>query len=89
MLYFYKETEKAMLFTTKEIGATKAVKLPNGNTVNVKVQVDDVKFAMVSKGEEDWGTLKAGDAVALVCSDSIVIDKDGEPCENLYWATIK
>jgi hypothetical protein len=88
MLYFFRETEKAILFTTKEIGATKTVKLPNGNTVEVKVQTADVQFAMVSKGDQDWGTLKAGDKVPLTCSDSKVILQDGTEAENLYWATV-
>jgi len=88
MLYFFRETEKAILFTTKEIGAKKAVKLSNGKTVEVKVQIADVKFAMVSKGDQDWGTFKAGEQVPLQCSDSKVILEDGTEADNLYWATV-
>jgi len=90
MLYFFKESEtgKALIFSTEKIGATKELKLPNGKIVNVKVQVDNVKFAMVAKGDEDWGEMQFGEKVSLNCTDSKVIKKDGTPCENLYWATV-
>lgn len=88
MLYFYKETEKALLFTTGVIGAKKEVKLPNGNIVQVRVQTDDVKFAMVAKDEQDWGTFKAGDTAPLKCSDKKVLLQDGTQADNLYWATV-
>ena len=90
MLYFFKETEKALIFTTGKIGAKKEITTANGKKVMVNVQTDNVKFAMVAKGDADWGTYKAGDAEpALVCSTSAVQLQDGTSADNLYWATVK
>lgn len=90
MLYFFKETEKALIFTTGKIGAKKEITNANGKKLMVNVQTDNVKFAMVAKGDADWGTYKAGDAEpALVCSTSAVQLQDGTSADNLYWATVK
>lgn len=90
MLYFYKETEKALIFTTGKIGAKKEETLATGKKVMVNVQSDDVKFAMVAKNDQDWGEYKANqEEPALVCSESHVQLQDGTTAENLYWATVK
>ena len=59
MLYFYKETNKALIFTTEIL--EKEVELPNGKVVKVTAQGADVKFAMVAKRDQDWGEFKAVD----------------------------
>lgn len=91
MLYFYKETEKALIFTTGKIGVKKEITTANGNKVKVNVQTNDVKFALVAKGEgNNWGTYKANqEEPALTCSDAKVQLEDGNLAENLYWATVK
>lgn len=90
MLYFYKETEKALIFTTGKIGVKKEKTLATGKKVMVNVQTDDVRFAMVAKNDQDWGTYKAAqEEPALVCSDAKVQLEDGNLADNLYWATVK
>lgn len=85
MLYFYKETNKALIFTTEIL--EKEVELPNGKVVKVTAQGADVKFAMVAKRDQDWGEFKAGDKTPLNCSDAKVTLENGEEADNLYWAT--
>ena len=90
MLYFYKETEKALIFTTGKIGVKKQITTANGNKVMVNVQTNDVKFALVAKGDGDWGTYKANqEEPALICTDAKVLLEEGKLAENLYWATVK
>jgi hypothetical protein len=85
MLYFYKESDKALIFTTEIL--KKEVELPNGKVVKVTAQGADVKFAMVAKGDQDWGEFQAGDKVPLRCSDAKVILENDKEADNLYWAT--
>jgi hypothetical protein len=90
MLYFYKQTEKALIFTTGKIGAKKEITTATGKKVMVNVQVADVKFAIVAKGESDWGDYKLHqEEKSLVLSDSKVRLEDGSEADNLYWATAK
>jgi hypothetical protein len=85
MMYFYKKTDKAIICTTETL-ATKSVKLPNGNVIQSRVQVDRLKFGVLAVGDQEVGELKVGDKLPFNITDSQVMDQEGNPT-TLYWCT--
>lgn len=90
MLYFYKETEKALIFTSKVLVKEVEIK---GKKVKISQQGSDVKFALLPKREDwenEWPEFKEGEEVTILkCSDAIVTFQDGTEADNMYWATSK
>jgi hypothetical protein len=87
MLYFYKKTQKALIFTSEVLVKEVEIK---GKKVQISAQGSDVKFAMVAMGDQEWPEFISGEAIpTIICSDERVKLEDGTLADKLYWATFK